>query len=121
MQPDQVDQELIQRCRKAWWTIVVVDRQISCLIGLPIQVRDEDITTPLPVFPDSNQRNASLTIQVGLSRALAHVVNSTYTGKIQHEDILADLIRSRVPKWEHTPPQLHWKHPRRASQRGERV
>lgn len=45
-------------------------------MGLPIQVRDEDITAPLPVFPDSEQRTAAMTIQVGLSRALAHVVNS---------------------------------------------
>ncbi|CAG9947829.1 unnamed protein product [Clonostachys rosea f. rosea IK726] len=92
MQPDQVDQELIQRCRKAWWTIVVVDRQISCLIGLPIQVRDEDITTPLPVFPDSNQRNASLTIQVGLSRALAHVVNTVYrSGSTRHLNFIGSI------------------------------
>lgn len=77
MQPDVLDKAFIQRCRKAWWTVVVLDRQISALLGMPIQIREDDMSAPLPIC-SSPQAQAALEIQVGLSRALAQIVNSEY-------------------------------------------
>lgn len=74
MQPNSLNEAFIQRCRRLWWTVVILDRQISTTLGLPIQIRDEDITAPLPSFPDSEKRAAATEIQVGLSRALVQVV-----------------------------------------------
>ncbi|KAF4969352.1 hypothetical protein FSARC_3427 [Fusarium sarcochroum] len=73
-----IDDNLIQRYRKSWWTIVVLDRQISAYLGLPIQVQDDDITAPLPVFAESEQRTAAMAIQIGLSRVMSVVMNSVY-------------------------------------------
>ncbi|KAJ5100260.1 hypothetical protein N7456_006312, partial [Penicillium angulare] len=85
MQPDSLDETLIQRCRKVWWTVVVLDRQISGLLGLPIQVRDDDIATPFPIFPDSEQQAAASKLQIGLSRALAQVVKTVYCSDTKHD------------------------------------
>ncbi|KAF4464215.1 Zn(II)2Cys6 transcription factor [Fusarium albosuccineum] len=71
-----IDDDQIQRYRKSWWTIVVLDRQISAYLGLPLQIQDDDITAPFPVFAESEQRKAAIGIQIRLSRAMSVVMNS---------------------------------------------
>ena len=67
---------VVQRCRKVWWTVYILDRQMSSLMGLPLAIRDEDVSAPLPVFPGQSQRNVGLELHVKLSRVIAEILNS---------------------------------------------
>jgi proline utilization trans-activator len=66
------------RCQKIWWTVYVLERQISVLLGTPLSMSDNDIGTSLPVFPDSSLRTATLDIHVGLSKVFSRIVNGMY-------------------------------------------
>jgi proline utilization trans-activator len=66
----------VQRCRKVWWTVYILDRQMSSLMGLPLAIRDEDVSAPLPVFPNQSQRNIGLELHVKLSKVTAKILNS---------------------------------------------
>jgi proline utilization trans-activator len=69
-------QPLVQRCQKIWWTIYILDRHMTSLMGLPQSIRDEDITCPLPGFADSPQRTAALSMQIKLARVHTEIASS---------------------------------------------
>lgn len=71
-----LDEHYIQRSRNIWWTVFVLDRQMSVLMGLPLSVNDEDISVPLPSFLDSTRKGFTVAIHVKLCQVLAQVVNS---------------------------------------------
>jgi proline utilization trans-activator len=76
---EHLGQPLVQRCRKIWWTIYILDRHMTSLMGLPQSIRDEDITCPLPDFTTSPQRTATLNIQIKLARVHAEITRSKST------------------------------------------
>jgi hypothetical protein len=76
MESQHVPQPLVQRCRKIWWTVYVLDRQLSSLMGVPSSIRDEDVSAELPLYLESPYRATALEIQVKLSRAIAKISNS---------------------------------------------
>lgn len=67
---------LVQRCRKIWWTVYILDRQMTSLMGLPQNIRDDDITCRLPNFSHSTQRTAALDMQIKLARIYADMTRS---------------------------------------------
>jgi len=75
MQSQHVAEALAQRCRKIWWTVYVLDRNLSSLMGVPSSIRDEDISASLPLYPESPCRATALDIQVKLSRVIARISN----------------------------------------------
>ncbi|KAH7075944.1 Zn(II)2Cys6 transcription factor [Paraphoma chrysanthemicola] len=68
----------VQRCRKIWWTVYILDRQMTSLMGLPQNIRDDDITCRLPSFPSSAQRGAALDMQIKLARVYAEISRTVY-------------------------------------------
>lgn len=74
-----LDDHFVQRCRSAWWTVYVLDRQMSSLMGVPLGVRDEDVRAVLPTFSGSSQRTLALEIHVKLSRIISQILNSRRT------------------------------------------
>ena len=62
---------LIQRCRECFWTVYILDRQMSALLGVPMAPCDEDITAKLPSFNNSPQNLKALQIRVKLCKASA--------------------------------------------------
>lgn len=72
---------LVQRCRKIWWTVYILDRQMTSLMGLPQNIRDEDITCRLPSFSGSAQRAAALDMQIKLARIYADISRTVYGAK----------------------------------------
>ncbi|KAF1951189.1 Zn(II)2Cys6 transcription factor [Byssothecium circinans] len=72
---------LVERCRKVWWTIYILDRQMTSLMGLPLSIRDEDISCRLPTYPGSVQRAAALTMQIKLARIYAEIATNVYGAK----------------------------------------
>lgn len=73
-------EHLVQRCRKIWWTVYILDRQMTSLMGLPQSIRDEDAHCQLPVFPASTQRTAGIGMQIKLARIIAEI-NSSMSGR----------------------------------------
>lgn len=71
-------ERFVQRCRRIWWTVYILDRQMTSLMGLPQSIRDENISCQLPVLPGSPQRTAALSMQIKLSRVLDEINNSTF-------------------------------------------
>lgn len=78
MPVENLGEPLVQRCRKIWWTVYILDRQMTSLMGLPQSIRDDDITCQLPSFPGSTQRAAALDMQIKLSRIYAEIARSTF-------------------------------------------
>ncbi|ETI21010.1 hypothetical protein G647_07353 [Cladophialophora carrionii CBS 160.54] len=78
MGSQQVDQVLAQRCRKVWWTVYVLDRQMSSLMGVPMGIADELISAELPTFTGQVERSTAMNIQIQLSRILAQILNTVY-------------------------------------------
>lgn len=70
---------LVQRCRKIWWTVYILDRQMTSLMGLPQSIRDDDISCQLPTFAGSAQRTAALNMQIKLARVYAEIARSKYS------------------------------------------
>lgn len=71
--PDQAD-----RYRAVWWTIYILDRRFSSLMGAPNSIQDEDITVPLPESGHNTHIAKALRVHVALSRLLAKVLGSKY-------------------------------------------
>ena len=76
MRSSFLDSSYVERCRTAWWTIYVLERQMSSLMGVPIGIAEECISTPFPKLSGQPQRLAALQIQVKLSRVLAKIDQS---------------------------------------------
>ncbi|KAK2060951.1 fungal-specific transcription factor domain-containing protein [Colletotrichum caudatum] len=43
----------VQRCRKIWWTVYILDRQMTSLMGFPQSTSDEGVHCQLPSCPGS--------------------------------------------------------------------
>jgi proline utilization trans-activator len=64
---------------------------MTSLMGLPLSIRDEDISCRLPSFPESLQRAAALTMQIKLARIYAEIATSMYRTSVL-ESLLTDGI-----------------------------
>lgn len=72
---------VVQRCRKIWWTIFILDRHMTSLMGLPQSVRDEDISCKLPDYQASPQKAAALSMQIKLARVHVDIATTVYGSK----------------------------------------
>ncbi|KAF2644028.1 hypothetical protein P280DRAFT_496490 [Massarina eburnea CBS 473.64] len=77
----ELGEPLVQRCRKIWWTIYIMDRYMTSLMGLPLSIRDDDISCRLPSFSGSVQKAISLTMEIKLARIYAAIVTDVYSTK----------------------------------------
>ncbi|KAL4911718.1 fungal-specific transcription factor domain-containing protein [Aspergillus aurantiobrunneus] len=66
------------RYQNVWWTVYVLERQISVLLGVPLGINDADVTASLPHYPEAQLKTATVAIHVKLSRAFSQVVNALY-------------------------------------------
>jgi proline utilization trans-activator len=73
---DDLTEEDVKRHRAVWWTIYILDRRFSSLMGAPNMIHDEDIMVSLPDFGYNSNFSKSLTLHVALSRLLASVLES---------------------------------------------
>lgn len=89
MQGQSLGDAVVERCRKIWWTIYVLDRQMTSLLGVPIALREDDISAQLPGFSGSSSDVAICDIHVRLSRVMAQVVKSI--SHVSSEDLMNKL------------------------------
>ncbi|EFY89467.1 hypothetical protein MAC_04486 [Metarhizium acridum CQMa 102] len=73
-----VENALVPRCRKIWWTILVLDRQMTYLMGLSQSIRDDDVTAPLPEFEGDRFRTAAFAMRTKLSHFIATIDRETF-------------------------------------------
>lgn len=76
-----VGKEVSRRCKVLWWTVYVLDRRLSALMGAPSSISDDEIATGLPLQTDGGQSALALALSVKLSRLLATIVRSQYLPK----------------------------------------
>lgn len=69
-------ERLVQRCRKIWWTVYILDREMTSLFGLPQSIRDDHLHNQAPTSMVSAQRTAALNMQIKLSRVIAGINES---------------------------------------------
>lgn len=74
---DDLTDEDIKRHHAVWWSIYILDRRFSSLMGAPNLIRDEDITVPLPDFEQNSYSAKAMSLQVALARLHAQVLSST--------------------------------------------
>jgi hypothetical protein len=72
---------VVQRCRKVWWTIFILDRHMTSLMGLPQSIRDEDVHCQLPNYHNSPQRAAALNMQIKLAKVHTDIASTIYGSK----------------------------------------
>ncbi|KAJ5919259.1 hypothetical protein N7466_010202 [Penicillium verhagenii] len=78
MPVEYLGEHLVQRCRKIWWTVYILDREMTSLMGLPQSLSDDHINTLLPSFPGSLQRTAGVNMHIKLSRIIAEISSAVY-------------------------------------------
>ncbi len=79
MPVENLGEALVQRCRKIWWTIYILDRQMTSLMGLPQSIQDNDISCRLPTYSSSDQRAPALSMLIKFARIFAEISQSTST------------------------------------------
>ncbi|GAT24558.1 fungal specific transcription factor domain-containing protein [Aspergillus luchuensis] len=62
----------VERCRKIWWTVYILDRHMTSIQGLPQSVDDHFIQTKLP-SPVSSENITSLDMHIKLCRSIADI------------------------------------------------
>ncbi|KAG9769159.1 hypothetical protein KCU88_g6965, partial [Aureobasidium melanogenum] len=91
MQGKDLDDSVVERCRKIWWTIYILDRQMTSLLGVPIALREDDISARLPSFSGSSYDATIYDIHVRLSKVMAQVVKTVYgpEGRLDKQFLLS--------------------------------
>ncbi|KAG7109832.1 Proline utilization trans-activator like protein [Verticillium longisporum] len=90
MPPLELGDRYVERCRRAWWTVYILDREFTSLMGLPLTIQDDDVNYPLPKFDGQMQRMATLEMQVKLCRNIADINKSKSISRI----FVASLLSS---------------------------
>ncbi|KXH69582.1 fungal specific transcription factor domain-containing protein, partial [Colletotrichum salicis] len=82
---------LVQRCRKIWWTVYVLDRQMTSLMGLPQSTLDEGVFCQLPSYPGSVHRTTALSMQIKFARIIAEISSTVYgaNGRLNKKFVLS--------------------------------
>ncbi|KAJ0426811.1 fungal-specific transcription factor domain-containing protein [Aspergillus carlsbadensis] len=90
MPAQQLGEAVVQRCRKIWWTIYILDRQITSLMGLPQSIHDSQIHHQLPSFPGSPQKAVALRMQIRMCQIIAEINRTVYApnGRLNRKFLL---------------------------------
>jgi proline utilization trans-activator len=72
----RLDDKEANRRRYAWWTLYILDRKFSSLMGAPNSIQDSDLTVQLPASDTAAQKHKAFGIHVALSKLHAKILNS---------------------------------------------
>ncbi|KAE8151446.1 hypothetical protein BDV25DRAFT_138866 [Aspergillus avenaceus] len=81
----------VDRCRRIWWTVYILDRNMSSIQGLPLSVDDRFVWTSLPSSPRSSKKDAALDMHIKLCRSMADINSTVYgvDGRINSRFLLS--------------------------------
>lgn len=74
--PHQLNEESAQRWCKIWWTVYVLDREMTSLMGLPQALSDEHARASLPTFEGDSFRTAAFLMRINLSHFIVSIDRS---------------------------------------------
>ena len=75
----QLGEDVVQRCRKIWWTIYLLDRQMTSLMGLPQSIQDDQLYHALPSFSGSPQKVIGVAMQIKMCQIIAEINSSKWS------------------------------------------
>lgn len=78
MQSTYIDEVYMQRCNLMWWTVYVLERRMSSLMGVPMSIAEESISTSLPSSGHTEGSNV-LAMQVRICQVLAKIDKSEHS------------------------------------------
>lgn len=78
MQSTYIDGIYMQRCNLLWWTVYVLERRMSSLMGVPMSIAEESISTSLPSSGPTPGPNV-LAMQVKICQVLAKIDKSEFS------------------------------------------
>ncbi|TDZ25306.1 putative transcriptional regulatory protein [Colletotrichum orbiculare MAFF 240422] len=78
MPAEQLGEAYVERCRRLWWTVHILDREITSLMGLPPSVHDDYVLCQLPTYSGSLQRTAALRMRIKLSEVIGSINRKVY-------------------------------------------
>ncbi|KAK1486262.1 hypothetical protein CTAM01_12313 [Colletotrichum tamarilloi] len=68
----------VERCRRLWWTVHILDREITSLFGMPPSIHDDYVLCQLPTYSGSVQRTAALRMRIRLSKVIGSINRKVY-------------------------------------------
>ncbi|KAE8154136.1 fungal-specific transcription factor domain-containing protein [Aspergillus avenaceus] len=78
MPSEHLGDEVVQRCRRIWWTIYILDRQMTSLMGLPQSIRDDQIHHQPPCFPEAPQKATAMDLQIKMCQIMEEITSTVY-------------------------------------------
>ncbi|KAL1639382.1 hypothetical protein SLS58_007963 [Diplodia intermedia] len=75
---DVVSPGFASRCNTAWWTVYVLEHELTALMGGPPSIPEDDITTELPFEKSASLPAKALTLRIRLSKLIASMCNTVY-------------------------------------------
>jgi hypothetical protein len=76
---DHLDHTDFVRRRRAWWTVYIIDKKLSVMVGAPSSIKDDDIDISLPDLGDLGYSNSALRLHVKLASLEGSVISGTRT------------------------------------------
>lgn len=69
--------QTVARCQSLWWSLYILDRQLSFSLGLPMATQDAEITTPIKA-PEDLSPDSVFSLQVKLSQMQTFILSGTW-------------------------------------------
>ncbi|PYI10986.1 hypothetical protein BO78DRAFT_457944 [Aspergillus sclerotiicarbonarius CBS 121057] len=73
-----LDQHVVDRCRKIWWTVYILDRHTTSIQGLPQSIDGRFVQTSLPSSVGSSDRITTLCMHLKLCQSIAEINSTVY-------------------------------------------
>lgn len=75
----RLDETYVRRCSLMWWTVYVLERRMSSLLGVPMGISEESISASFPSTSSNVHGSNVLEMQVMLCQILAKVDLSKFS------------------------------------------
>jgi proline utilization trans-activator len=76
MPAKRIGAELVERSRRVWWTVYILDRELTSTEGVPQSIHDDDVHPQLPTFSGLIQPREVLRMRIRLSQVTADINRS---------------------------------------------
>lgn len=98
--------KLCARRQSIWWTLYILDRRFSALMGAPVSIHDEDITLDLPNPDHAMQKCGALSIHVRLSRLMSILLSTIYGPDGRLDSSFTSCVQEVLRRLAHLAPEL---------------
>ncbi|WPH03595.1 Hypothetical protein R9X50_00647700 [Acrodontium crateriforme] len=85
-----------ERSREVWWTVYIMDCQMSSLIGAPLTMAEHDISARLPSFPGHPLKSQALHIHVNLAKLTTLILRTVYGEDGRWDDRFLSSIKTAL-------------------------